>query len=100
MVVFVLQYSSFSEISGSEKLFMKAFVSLTVSAPVFSTEQRQDEDSTDLQVHVDVSLPGTPLSSDISGRSSLSAGSVTVTTPTCIRFEEGTGEATVTTIPT
>jgi len=72
----------------------------SVSAPVFSTEQRQDEDSTDLQVHVDVSLPGTPLSSDISGRSSLSAGSVTVTTPTCIRFEEGTGEATVTTIPT
>ena len=60
-------------------------------------EPEQDED---LQVHVDVSLPGTPLSSDISGRSSLSAGSVSATTPTYIRLEEGTEEATVTTIPT
>lgn len=70
-----------------------------VPAPVFSSEQEQDEDSQELHVHVDVSLPGTPLSSDISGRSSLSAGSVTATTPTYIRLEEGTGQATVTTIP-
>ena len=51
-------------------------------------------------VHVDVSLPGTPLSSDVSGRSSRSAVSVTATTPTYIRLEEGTGPTTVTTIPT
>ena len=67
---------------------------------MFTGEPEQDEDAQDLQVHVDVSLPGTPLSSDISGRSSLSAGSVSATTPTYIRLEEGTGEATVTTIPT
>lgn len=70
------------------------------ASPVFTGEPEQDEDAHDLQVHVDVSLPGTPLSSDISGRSSLSAGSVSATTPTYIRLEEGTGEATVTTIPT
>ncbi|KAJ7340193.1 hypothetical protein OS493_002924 [Desmophyllum pertusum] len=71
-----------------------------VASPVFTLEPEQDEDVQDLQVHVDVSLPGTPLSSDISGRSSLSAGSASATTPTYIRLEEGTGETTVTTIPT
>lgn len=70
------------------------------ASPVFTGELEQEEDAQDLQVHVDVSLPGTPLSSDISGRSSRSAGSVSATTPTYIRLEEGTGEATVTTIPT
>jgi len=70
------------------------------ACPVFTGKPEEDEDAQDLQVHVDVSLPGTPLSSDISGRSSLSAGSVSATTPTYIRLEEGTGEATVTTIPT
>lgn len=63
-------------------------------------EAEQFEDAQDLQVHVDVSLPGTPLSSDISGRSSLSAGSASATTPTYIRLEEGTGEASVTILPT
>ena len=72
---------------------------ITVASPV-TEELEQEEDAQDLQVHVDVSLPGTPLSSDISGRSSRSAGSVSATTPTYIRLEEGTGEATVTTIPT
>lgn len=67
---------------------------------MFTGEPEQDEDAQDLQVHVDVSLPGTPLSSDISGRSSRSAGSVSATTPTYIRLEEGTGETSVTTIPT
>lgn len=73
---------------------------ISVACPVFTGKPEEDEDAQDLQVHVDVSLPGTPLSSDISGRSSLSAGSVSATTPTYIRLEEGTGEATVTTIPT
>ena len=72
---------------------------ITVASPV-TGELEQEEDAQDLPVHVDVSLPGTPLSSDISGRSSRSAGSVSATTPTYIRLEEGTGEATVTTIPT
>ena len=79
---------------------LKRIVSFTVSSPVFLPEQEQDEDPSDLQVHVDVSLPGTPLSSDVSGRSSRSAVSVTATTPTNIRLEEGTGPTTVTTIPT
>lgn len=79
---------------------LKRIVSFTVSSPVFLPEQEQDEDPSDLQVHVDVSLPGTPLSSDVSGRSSRSAVSVTATTPTYIRLEEGTGPTTVTTIPT
>ena len=79
---------------------LKRVVSFTGSSPVFLPEQEQDEDPSDPQVHVDVSLPGTPLSSDISGRSSRSAASVTATTPTYIRLEEGTGQATVTTIPT
>ncbi|KAL9957087.1 hypothetical protein ACROYT_G038679 [Oculina patagonica] len=70
------------------------------TSPVLTGEPEPEEDSQDLQVHVDVSLPGTPLSSDVSGRSSLSAGSVSATTPTYIRLEEGTGETTVTTIPT
>jgi len=74
------------------------FSFIAVACPVFTGEPEQDEDPQDLQVHVDVSLPGTPLSSDVSGRSSLSAGSVSATTPTYIRLEEG--EATVTTIPT
>lgn len=78
---------------------LKRIVSFTVSSPVFLPEQEQDEDPSDL-VHVDVSLPGTPLSSDVSGRSSRSAVSVTATTPTYIRLEEGTGPTTVTTIPT
>lgn len=79
---------------------LKRIVSFTVSSPLFLPEQEQDEDPSDLQVHVDVSLPGTPLSSDVSGRSSRSAVSVTATTPTYIRLEEGTGPTTVTTIPT
>lgn len=79
---------------------LKRIVSFTVSSPVFLPEQEQDEDPSDLQVHVDVSLPGTPLSSDVSGRSSRSAVSVTATTPTYIRLEEGTGPTTVTAIPT
>lgn len=79
---------------------LKRIVSFTVSSPVFLPEQEQDEDPSDLQVHVDVSLPGTPLSSDVSGRSSRSAVSVTATTPTYIRLEEGTGPTTVTTIST
>lgn len=80
---------------------LKRIVSFTVLSPVFLPEQEQDEDPSDLPVHVDVSLPGTPLSSDISGRSSRSAVSVTATTPTYIRLEEGTGQTTtVTTIPT
>ena len=79
---------------------LKRIVSFTVSSPVFLPEREQDEDPSDLQVHVDVSLPGTPLSSDVSGRSSRSAVSVTATTPTYIRLEEGTGPTTATTIPT
>ena len=74
--------------------------SSSVVSPVMTKEAEQFEDTQDLQVHVDVSLPGTPLSSDISGRSSLSAGSASATTPTYIRLEEGTGEASVTVLPT
>ncbi|XP_015752852.1 PREDICTED: E3 ubiquitin-protein ligase MGRN1-like [Acropora digitifera] len=65
------------------------------TAPVLSSPKTQEDDSQDNQVHVDVSLPGTPLSSDLSGRSSRSAGSITATTPTYVRLEETTGEATV-----
>ncbi|XP_022780221.1 RING finger protein 157-like [Stylophora pistillata] len=68
--------------------------------PVLTKEAEQFEDAQDLQVHVDASLPGTPLSSDVSGRSSLSAGSASATTPTYIRLEEGTGEVSVTVLPT
>lgn len=63
--------------------------------PVFANDPGQEDDSQDHQVHVDVSLPGTPLSSDLSGRSSRSAGSVSTTTPTYIRLDEGMEEATV-----
>lgn len=63
--------------------------------PVFANDPGQEDDSQDHQVHVDVSLPGTPLSSDLSGRSSRSAGSVSATTPTYIRLDEGMEEATV-----
>ena len=51
----------------------------------------RDDEVAELQVHVDVSLPGTPLSSVNSGRSSrsnASANSMTATTPTCVRLEE------------
>lgn len=65
------------------------------TVPVFSSSKTQEDDSQEHQVHVDVSLPGTPLSSDLSGRSSRSAGSITATTPTYVRLEETTGEATV-----
>ncbi|KAK2571929.1 E3 ubiquitin-protein ligase MGRN1 [Acropora cervicornis] len=65
------------------------------TVPVFSSSKTQEDDSQDHKVHVDVSLPGTPLSSDLSGRSSRSAGSITATTPTYVRLEETTGEATV-----
>ena len=63
-------------------------------SPVLSEENEEVDELPELQVHVDVSLPGTPLSSETSGRSSRSnisshsSGSIVPATPTHVRLED------------
>ena len=64
-------------------------------ALVVFTDDYQDEHQ-EVQVHVDVSLPGTPLGSENSVHSgcshksntSATSASLTAATPTCVRLEE------------